>query len=122
MASTQILVDGAREAAILRVVRYITEHPDVSHAQQDLADLAAMNKRTFSQVFQTVMGVGVKVFVRSVRVAHAKRLLDDTDLSVAQVMRRSGFSSTDAGRRAFYDVERIAPMYYRSRDRSAPKT
>lgn len=94
---------------------YITEHPEAPHAHQDLADLAAMNKRTFAQVFLSVMGTSVKAFVRAVRVAHAKYLLEETDLSVAHVMRRSGFASADAGRRAFLSLEQVAPMHYRGR-------
>jgi transcriptional regulator GlxA family with amidase domain len=116
MASTvKSVVERAHAAAIERVATYITDHPEAPHAHQDLADLAAMNKRTFSHVFLSVMGLGVKAFVRSVRVARAKYLLEETDLSVAQVMRSSGFASADSGRRAFLLTEQVAPLHYRSR-------
>lgn len=116
MASTaQAAVTRAHAAAVERVATYITDHPEAPHSLQDLADLAAMNKRAFSHVFLTVMGMGVKAFVRSVRVDRAKFLLDETELSIAQVMRHSGFASTDAGRRAFLLTEQVAPMRYRGR-------
>lgn len=119
MSTATATVDSAREAAIVRVATYITDHPEASHTQQDLADLAAMNKRIFARMFVRNMGVGVKAFVRLVRVARARYLLDETDLSIAQVLRRSGFANADAGRRAFLAVERVAPTHYRVRGREA---
>jgi transcriptional regulator GlxA family with amidase domain len=61
------------------------------------------------------MGVDAKSFIRSVRVARARELLQDTDLTTAQVMQRSGFASTDAGRRAFVSLEGVSPARYRGR-------
>jgi transcriptional regulator GlxA family with amidase domain len=114
-------VEGARQAAIARVVTYITDHPYEPHAPQDLAELAAMSKRRFLRVFQSVMGIDVKAYVRSVHIARAKQLLEETDLPVAQVMRRSGFASTDAGRRAFLDAEQVTPRHFRGRRRGLLK-
>ncbi|MCC2976612.1 AraC family transcriptional regulator [Sphingomonas sp. PL-96] len=113
-------VEGAREAAIARVVAYILDHPQAPLLRQDLADLAAMNLRTFSHVFASVTGASLATFVRTARVAHARYLLRETDLTIAEVMRCSGFSSTELGRRAFLSITQVSPVQYRSELRARP--
>src|SRR5262249_60355868 len=60
---------------------------------EDLADRLGIGTRHLSRLFQKHLGASPIQVAKTARVQRAKRLLDDTDLSMAQIAMRAGFSS-----------------------------
>jgi transcriptional regulator GlxA family with amidase domain len=80
---------------------------------EDLAGHARMSVRTFTRRFRDETGVSPQKWLLQQRVAHARLLLESTDLSVDVVARRSGLGSATALRQHFQQAVGVAPSAYR---------
>jgi transcriptional regulator GlxA family with amidase domain len=94
---------------------HIATHLDGDLSIERLAEVCSMSPRNLSRVFKKEVGVSLGVFVRSVRVEEARRLLENTDLSVAQVAARVGSGDESTLRRWFLDQFQVTPAQYRER-------
>jgi transcriptional regulator GlxA family with amidase domain len=103
---------------------WMLTHLDVEHTVADLARRATMSERTFARRFVNETGTTPLRWLTRQRVLHARRLLEDTDLSVDAVAARCGFGSATLLRHHFRKVVGVAPADYRrltidpARDRS----
>ena len=82
----------------------------------DLAALAArarMSVRTFTRRFRDETGLSPQKWLLQQRVAHARLLLESTDLSVDLVARRSGLGSATALRQHLQATIGVPPSAYR---------
>jgi transcriptional regulator GlxA family with amidase domain len=92
---------------------WILTHLDVEHTVADLARRAAMSERTFARRFVNETGTTPLRWLTRQRVLHARRLLEDTDLTVDAVAARCGFGSPTLLRHHFRKVVGVAPTDYR---------
>jgi AraC family transcriptional regulator of adaptative response / DNA-3-methyladenine glycosylase II len=76
-----------------------------------------VSARHLRRMFNDHLGVTPDQFARSRRAHFARRLLDDSDLSIADVAFASGFGSLRQFNRAMRDVFRFAPRELRERRR-----
>jgi AraC family transcriptional regulator of adaptative response / DNA-3-methyladenine glycosylase II len=67
------------------------------------------------------LGVTPAALARSARVHHARRLLDDTDLSVLEIALASGFGSVRQFNRACKEIFRATPRELRARRRKSDR-
>jgi transcriptional regulator GlxA family with amidase domain len=72
-----------------------------------------MSPRNFARVFTHEMGTTPSRYLLQLRVEAARRLLEQTDKSPAQISAACGFSGTDLMRRAFQRLLGTAPEKYR---------
>jgi AraC family transcriptional activator FtrA len=79
----------------------------------DLARRAAMSPRTFTRHFRAQTGVSPKQWLLARRLEAARRLLESSDLSVAEIAGRTGFGTPLALRQQFTRVLRTTPTAYR---------
>ena len=79
----------------------------------DLARRAAMSPRTFTRHFRAQTGVSPKQWLLARRLEAARRLLESSDLSVAEIAVRTGFGTPLAVRQQFPRVLRTTPTAYR---------
>jgi len=79
-----------------------------------LARRVAMSPRNFARVFAREMGITPSRYLLQLRVEAARRLLEQTDKSPAQISAACGFSSADLLRRAFRRLLGTTPHKYRS--------
>jgi transcriptional regulator GlxA family with amidase domain len=82
----------------------------------DLTTMAAqarMSVRTFSRRFRAETGLTPGAWLIQQRVAHARHLLETTDLSVDQVARRAGLGSAASLRQHLRTTIGVAPLAYR---------
>jgi len=79
----------------------------------DLARRAAMSPRTFTRHFRAQTGVSPKQWLLARRLEAARRLLESSDLSVAEIAVRTGFGTPLALRQQFTRVLRTTPTAYR---------
>lgn len=117
--SAQLAAQTATRAPLAELQAWIVEHPDADLSVPTLARRAVMSERNFQRVFVKEIGCTPAVFVERVRVETARRLLEDTQLSLTDVARAAGFQSDETFRRAFQRVLHVAPSAYRDRFRLA---
>jgi transcriptional regulator GlxA family with amidase domain len=96
---------------------WIAEHPDADHSVERLAARVAMSPRHFARVFRDEVGCTPAAYVETVRVEVARRLLETTGLSAADVAHAAGFGTTETLRRAFARRVGTSPIEYRDRFR-----
>ncbi|HEX2849110.1 MAG TPA: AlkA N-terminal domain-containing protein [Acidimicrobiales bacterium] len=103
--AVQMVVDGALDDA----------------TEDALAARLGTSGRHLRRLFTTHVGVTPDQLARSRRAHFARRLLDDTDLSVTEVAYASGFGSVRQMNRTLLDVFRAAPTELRARRRASDR-
>jgi LacI family transcriptional regulator len=81
----------------------------------------AVARRTLEQRFIRLMGRTPAAEIRRVRIEVAKRLLIESDKSVAQVARASGFSQQDLFSRTFRRSVGVPPSDFRRQHQRSGK-
>lgn len=70
-------------------------------------------RRTLERKFRGVLGCTVLEEINRCRLERAERLLQNTQLSIAEVVVAAGFPSIDRMGKAFQRVHRVSPRNYR---------
>lgn len=78
-----------------------------------IANLLGVNLSQLSRAFKQAKNINLSEYIQGLRLAEAKRLLRETDLSVETVAERAGFSNAKAMYRAFEKKEGMTPSAYR---------
>jgi transcriptional regulator GlxA family with amidase domain len=78
-----------------------------------MAAYARMSVRTFTRHFRDETGLSPARWLLQQRVAHARLLLESTDLAVDAVARRSGLGSATSLRQHLHAAIGVAPSAYR---------
>jgi AraC-like DNA-binding protein len=99
-------LDGVRDLLLQSFVE-----PPTIHA---LARQFGLNRNKLCSGFAQLFGASVYDFCRSLRLQKARRLLLETDISIAQVAYESGFSSASAFSASFTREFRQSPSRHRN--------
>jgi AraC family transcriptional regulator of adaptative response / DNA-3-methyladenine glycosylase II len=99
--AVQLIIDGALDEA----------------TEADLGARLGLSVRHLRRLFTVHVGVTPDQLARSRRVHFARRLLDDTDLTITDIAFASGFGSVRQLNRACRDVFRASPRQLRARRR-----
>ena len=94
---------------------------DDGSTERELGAKLGISARHLRRLFATHVGATPDQLARSRRAHFARRLLDDTDLTVAQIAFASGFGSVRQLNRASHEVFRAAPQELRTRRRAADR-
>ncbi|MDF4252773.1 GlxA family transcriptional regulator [Streptomyces sp. WMMB303] len=105
-----------REIDELRV--FIAEHLAEDLSAPVLADRMCLSERHFARVFRQETGSSPAAYVESARVEAARRLLETTDRSPAQITAATGLGSIETLHRAFRKQLNTTPAAYRRRFRT----
>ena len=106
---------------VCRAVRLISGGAlDVANAEA-LGSRLGISARHLRRLFVEHLGVTPDQLARSRRVHFARRLLDDTDLTITEIAFASGFGSVRQLNRACVDVFRESPTALRARRRRADR-
>jgi transcriptional regulator GlxA family with amidase domain len=116
--SAQLAVQSAERAPIRALQEWVLANLEGDLSISALAARAAMSGRNFARVFLRETGTTPAVFVEKARLEAARRLLEDSSLSIDRVALRSGFGNTERLRRAFLRRLGVGPLDYRRRFRS----
>lgn len=101
------------------IIDDIVAHPGRDHRLPQIARRAAMSERHLSRLFDEYTNTTPARFVERIRIEAAQRLLEGTDMSMSEIVRRCGFGTAETMRRAFDRVLGVPPAAYRQRFRSA---
>jgi AraC family L-rhamnose operon regulatory protein RhaS len=105
----------ARVSAVIRSLENQFYRPQ---SLEEAAARAGLRPRRFSQLFHRTTGKSWPAFLRGKRIDHAKRLLAQTDRSLAAICFECGFEDVSTFYRAFHKTERTTPGRWRERARA----
>lgn len=115
-AQASLSYPGAREL-VCRAVRLIVAGALDNTTEHDLAAQLGVSARHLRRLFAEHLGLTPDRLARSTRVHFARRLLDDTDLRIADIAFAAGFGSLRQFNRACREVFRATPRELRARSR-----
>ncbi|WP_424214009.1 GlxA family transcriptional regulator [Streptomyces sp. BI20] len=120
---SQFSVPLSRPAASRRDIdelrTWIADHLDRDLSAPVLAARMSLSERHFARVFTQETGMGPAAYVESARVEAARRLLETTDLPLAEVSASAGLGSPETLHRAMRRRLGTTPASYRRRFRTA---
>ena len=97
------------------IVEYIEEHCyERSLGPEAVADHVQRNSAYIGRFFREQFGVGISSYVKNLRVARAKRLIETTELTVREIAERTGFADSNALIRGFKEHEGVTPGGYKT--------
>jgi transcriptional regulator GlxA family with amidase domain len=105
--------DPAANEAVEAGLTYIFDNLTGDVRMSTAARLAHMSDATFSKYFTRAAGMTFSDMVTRLRIAHARRLLDTTDMSIAQVAVTSGYRNLSNFNRRFLAEVAMTPSAYR---------
>ena len=79
----------------------------------DLARMIGLSESAFSRLFKKCTNSTVPQYINRFRIAHACRLLAETDMTVAEIIRTCGYLSPAHFQRQFRKIHRRSPQEYR---------
>ena len=91
----------------------IDRHLDTPVRVPELARALGLSESAFSRLFKKCTNSTVPQYVNRLRIAHACRLLAETDKTVAEIVRLCGYLSPAHFQRQFRKVHRRSPQAYR---------
>lgn len=103
------------DEAILAVQKHIEDSFKEKISIDDLAGLVHLGRRTFQRRFQKATHLTVKEYIQKLRIEAAKKLLEENNLTVNEVMYESGYNDTKAFRYTFKKVSGVSPLVYRQK-------
>ncbi|MGH7643212.1 MAG: AlkA N-terminal domain-containing protein [Candidatus Dormibacteria bacterium] len=106
---------------VCRAVNLVLEGALDQGTGQDLGDRLGVSPRHLRRLFGEHLGVTPDQLARSSRAHFARRLLDDTDLTITEIALAAGFGSLRQFNRTFRDVFRSQPGELRLRRRRADR-
>jgi transcriptional regulator GlxA family with amidase domain len=95
------------------ILTWMTENLEADLTVEALAQRALMSTRTFARRFREETGTTPHQWLTHQRVLLAEQLLEETQLSVEEVARRSGFGNAAALRHPFTRFRGTSPVSYR---------
>lgn len=104
---------SSRTDRVARSVSYIDNNVSKPITIRELASEASMSPYHFARSFKDVVGVPPHRYVIQRRIEHAKMLLQNTKLSIAQVAFECGFSSQSHLTSSFKSETGFTPLRYR---------
>jgi AraC family transcriptional regulator of adaptative response / DNA-3-methyladenine glycosylase II len=114
-------VDWTAPDLVCRAVRLILDGALDRGTEVELGARLGISARHLRRLFTAHLGVTPDGLARSARVHFARRLLDDTDLTVTEIAFAAGFGSLRQLNRACREVFRESPRQMRARRRKSDR-
>ncbi len=112
-----VLAPWTAPELVCRAVRLILDGALDADNEETLGSRLGVSGRHLRRLFQEHLGVTPDGLARSSRTHFARRLLDDTDLSVLEIAFAAGFGSVRQFNRSCRDVFQASPRELRARRR-----
>ena len=101
--------------AISRCVDYIRLHYPEEISLSVLIDIAAMSKTNLTRRFLKETGTTIISFIRDTRCYHAKKLLENSELSIKEISSYVGYEDYNYFTKVFRSITNLTPSEYRSK-------
>ncbi len=107
-----------QDSQILTAQQYLERHYQQALSIQNIAQDIGMSPRNFSRRFKQATGDSPSDYLQRVRIEVAKELLTNSNLSIAQITEKSGFSDASYFSRTFQRYVQLKPNQYRQQSKS----
>jgi len=104
-----------QETRAAAVIRHLHEHYTEHIELADLAELFFVSRHHLAREFRRHVGTSIITYVTALRVDQARRLLQETELPVAEIATRVGFSNVTHFNRVFRERTGATPTTVRRR-------
>lgn len=104
---------------IRTVISYVIAHYKEPVSLGDAADQLGFSKEYFCRFFKKAMGMSFLQYLNEVRAAHVYQDLENTNLPVAEIMERNGFTNQKLFNRTFKQIYGCTPMSVRTKKQAA---
>lgn len=105
---------GSRHSELVRKVRdHVLSHIETCVTTDTLAKLCGMNRTYLCKLFAEETGITVSRYVTGIKMEEAKRLMDITPKTIAEIAAYLGYSSQSHFQRVFKKHAGITPGEYR---------
>lgn len=98
-----------------RVFGYVMDNFKEEIKLEKVAQLAHMSDSAFSRYFKKRTRRTFSQFILEIRIDHACKLLQETNLSVAEISFESGFNNLSNFNRQFKTIKNTTPLAYRAK-------
>ncbi len=98
---------------VYAIADYISENCTHEISLEDLAERFYLSKYYICRVFKEVTGYNVNEYIHINRIQYAKRLLEETDRSIADISEIVGYGSVTHFEKMFKVYMTISPLKYR---------
>jgi AraC-like DNA-binding protein len=95
------LLSALFDARLGKALNAIHQHPESPWTLESLAEKALLSRSSFAEAFSKTVGLTPMKYLTQWRMNEARRLLQTTQLSVAQIAEKSGYESEAAFRKAY---------------------
>ena len=99
---------------IARALRFMWEHCHEPIGVDDLAQTAAMSRRSFHEMFVTHLGRSPGAELQHIRIELAKRLLAESDEKMEAIAEKSGYQSSNSLWVAFRQATGLTPKQFQT--------
>ena len=104
----------ARHPELARAIQAMEEAIETPRALPDIAERAGVSQRQLARRFSTVFGQTPQAYYLGLRLTAARRLASETNMRLAEVATRTGFTSAAAFARAFRQRFGVPPRKLRA--------
>lgn len=98
---------------IREIISYVTEHYKEKITLDQMAARTGFSREYFCRFFKQHMGITFLRYLNEVRISHAGRLLNTTELSIFDIMAESGFTNQTLFNQMFKEIYGITPRQAR---------
>lgn len=98
---------------LIKMMTYIEEHLTEKIELAQVAEHVSLSRTYASAIFREELGITMSEFILNERMLEAKRMLRDTDLTVAAIADRLAFCSQSYFTKNFTALEGMTPVEYR---------
>ncbi len=111
-----------KEKPILTALSCMHTRPEHHWTVASLAACANMSRSPFAALFKKVVGEGPLTYLRRWRIRTAASLLEETDMPIAEISRRTGYRSETSFSKTFKDMIGCSPIQWRRQTSSSSVT
>ena len=103
----------SRYQNIYAVADFISRNYEKSYTLDQLAAQFYISKYYLSRTFKEITGYGINEYINIHRIRKAKRLLEETDMSVSKIAHTLGYESVTYFEKVFKMYMTLSPLKYR---------
>lgn len=118
LTSGALLPDFSDSKVINDIIQYVAENFHEGLSLEKAAEIANMQKSAFCRYFKRKTKKKFMEFVNESRLAHAKKLLIETDKNILEIAYECGYDSTSYFYRLFKRYNNMSPVDFRKQSQT----